>query len=99
MEPTIAEAKALPPGQPAFSSTPPHAVISQKQLRALRIAEDLLHPPLLALLAQLAGGAEIEVTGDPDDVTVRLPLQPGDRFIVPFSGVEKSPNHQSAQAA
>lgn len=99
MEPTIAEAKALPPSQTAFSSAPPRAVVSQKRLRDLRIAEDLLHPLLLAILAQLAEGAEIEVTGDLDDVTVRLPLQPGDRFIVPLSGGEKSPSHQSSQAA
>ena len=91
MELTIAEAKTLTPHQPASSSTSPRAVISQKQLRDLRIAEDLLHPPLLALLAQLAAGAEIELTGTLDDVIVRFPTQPGDRFIVPFVEAEKPP--------
>jgi hypothetical protein len=93
-----AESKTLPPNQLASSLTPPRAVITQKQLRDLRIVENLLHPSLLALLAQLADGAEIEVTGAIDDVTVRLRLQPGDRFIVPLSNGETAPMCQITQA-
>jgi hypothetical protein len=97
MEPT-AEPKALPPSQLTSSLTQPRVAITQKQLHDLRIAENLFHPSLLVLLAQLADGAEIEVTGTTDDLTVRLPLQPGDRFIVPRSNGETAPMCQTNQA-